>query len=202
MGSRTIPVDPFDLVIIGGTGDLARRKILPGLFRRFCAGQMSKDSQVIGAARTEMDTKAYRKMVRDSIAEFGGDEKDDKSNLDSFLKMIGYVTLDAKGDQGWADLSKAVSGDRVSAFYFSVGPSLFGDLAERLQKHGMAGENCRIVVEKPFGRDLKSAVSRSLTFQRVTRVGMAMHPCIAGEGPLSQTFPKWPLRALRHRRLR
>ena len=55
MVSRVIPVDPFDLVIFGGTGDLARRKILPGLFRRFCAGQMPDTSRIIGAARTEMD---------------------------------------------------------------------------------------------------------------------------------------------------
>ena len=55
MVSRVIPVDPFDLVIFGGTGDLARRKILPGLFRRFCAGQMPENARVIGAARTEMD---------------------------------------------------------------------------------------------------------------------------------------------------
>ena len=50
MVSRVIPVEPFDLVIFGGTGDLARRKILPGLYRRFCAGQMPADARVIGAA--------------------------------------------------------------------------------------------------------------------------------------------------------
>ena len=55
MVSRVIPVDPFDLVVFGGTGDLARRKILPALFRRFCAGQMGANSRIIGAARTDMD---------------------------------------------------------------------------------------------------------------------------------------------------
>ncbi|MGL5009359.1 MAG: hypothetical protein ACRC6I_05720, partial [Paracoccaceae bacterium] len=48
MVSRVIPVEPFDLVIFGGTGDLAKRKILPGLFRRFLAGQMPANSQIIG----------------------------------------------------------------------------------------------------------------------------------------------------------
>ena len=51
MVARTIPVDPFDLVIFGGTGDLARRKILPSLFRRRLAGQMPGDARVIGCAR-------------------------------------------------------------------------------------------------------------------------------------------------------
>ncbi|MGB1209559.1 MAG: glucose-6-phosphate dehydrogenase, partial [Paracoccaceae bacterium] len=67
MVSRVIPVNPFDLVIFGGTGDLARRKILPGLFRRFCAGQIPDGSCIIGAARTDMDAAAYRRMIREAI---------------------------------------------------------------------------------------------------------------------------------------
>ena len=157
MVSRIIPVEPFDLVIIGGTGDLARRKILPALFRRFCAGQMGEGSQVIGAARNEMSETAYRKLVTEAISEFGGAEKDDAANLKSFLKMVSYITLDAKGTTGWEELATRINPDRVCAFYFSVGPSLFGDLAKRLHKHGMSDESCRIVVEKPFGRDLESA---------------------------------------------
>ncbi|MGP1359016.1 MAG: glucose-6-phosphate dehydrogenase, partial [Roseicyclus sp.] len=53
MVSRVIPVDPFDLVIFGGTGDLARRKILPALYRRFLDGQMPPEARIIGAARTQ-----------------------------------------------------------------------------------------------------------------------------------------------------
>ncbi|MEM0940958.1 MAG: glucose-6-phosphate dehydrogenase, partial [Bacteroidota bacterium] len=56
MVSQVIPVDEFDLVIFGGTGDLARRKILPGLFRRFIAGQMTGASRIIGAARSDIDS--------------------------------------------------------------------------------------------------------------------------------------------------
>ncbi|MAI57911.1 MAG: glucose-6-phosphate dehydrogenase, partial [Rhodobacteraceae bacterium] len=52
MVSRVIPVDPFDLVIFGGTGDLAKSKILPGLFRRFVSGQMPPNAHVFGAARS------------------------------------------------------------------------------------------------------------------------------------------------------
>ena len=59
MVSRVIPVDTFDLVIFGGTGDLARRKILPGLYRRFLGGQMQDASRIIAAARSEMDEAAY-----------------------------------------------------------------------------------------------------------------------------------------------
>ena len=63
MVSRVIPVDPFDLVIFGGTGDLARRKILPGLFRRYCAGQIEGDVRITGAARGEMDTQGFQPIT-------------------------------------------------------------------------------------------------------------------------------------------
>ncbi|MEM8653824.1 MAG: glucose-6-phosphate dehydrogenase [Pseudomonadota bacterium] len=157
MVSRVIPVDPFDLVIFGGTGDLARRKILPGLFRRFCAGQMPPDARVIGAARGDMDSAAYREVVAEAIAEFGGGRACEDGTLDSFLERMEFVTIDARGEKGWADLAKLVREDVVRAYYFSVGPSLFGDLAERLNAHGLTDDDSRIVVEKPFGRDLPSA---------------------------------------------
>ena len=75
MVSRVIPVEPFDLVIFGGTGDLARRKILPALFRRYCDGQLEGGGRVIGAARTDMDADAYRQFVREAIVEFVTDQR-------------------------------------------------------------------------------------------------------------------------------
>jgi glucose-6-phosphate 1-dehydrogenase len=156
--SRVIPVEPFDLVIFGGTGDLARRKILPGLFRRFCAGQMPPEAQIIGAARQDLDTAGFREMVAGAIAEFSGDYSYNPQTLDRFLQRIEYLAIDARGEQGWAELAELMSGKgRVEAYYFSVSPTLFGDLAERLQKWGMADADARIVVEKPFGRDLETA---------------------------------------------
>ncbi|EBA11761.1 glucose-6-phosphate dehydrogenase [Roseobacter sp. CCS2] len=157
MVSRVIPVDEFDLVIFGGTGDLARRKILPGLFRRFLSGQMPAGSRIIGAARSELDNAAYRDMIADAVAEFGGEEAQDKKGLQAFLQQLEYVAIDARGEGGWADLAKMVRQDVVQAFYFSVAPSLFGDLAERLHTNKIANKKSRIVVEKPFGRDLESA---------------------------------------------
>ena len=157
MASRVIPVEVFDLVIFGGTGDLARRKILPGLFRRFRSGQMPADARIIGAARADMDQAGYQALGADSIAEFGGDEKADKDSIAKFLAQLDYTAIDAKGEAGWDILAKMVRGDVVQAFYFSVAPSLFGDLAQRLHSHKIAKDDSRIVVEKPFGRDLDTA---------------------------------------------
>ena len=156
MVSRVIPVDPFDFVIFGGTGDLAKRKILPGLFRRFVSGQMPENAQIIGAARSAFDAVQYRALIKDAICSFGEIEAT-HSVLSPFLDRLSYVEIDACGDIGWQELGKMMRSDTVRAFYFSVGPSLFGNIAKRLRQHGIALDDSRIVVEKPFGRDLSSA---------------------------------------------
>ena len=91
------------------------------------------------------------------MAEFGGEEKNDTKGLEAFIATLDYVAIDAKGEGGWATLAGLVRKDVVQAFYFSVAPSLFGDLAERLHTNHIANATSRIVVEKPFGRDLETA---------------------------------------------
>ncbi|MFC0811010.1 glucose-6-phosphate dehydrogenase [Paracoccus panacisoli] len=165
MVSRLIQVDDFDLVIFGATGDLARRKILPGLFRRHAAGQFPEAARIIGAARSEMDDAGFRAEVRAAIAEFDP-TRADAPELPSFLERLSYVAIDAKGDTGWQALGARMRPGVVQAFYFSVAPSLFGELAERLARFGIAGPDARIVVEKPFGRDLASARALNATLAR------------------------------------
>jgi glucose-6-phosphate 1-dehydrogenase len=157
MVSRVIPVDAFDLVIFGGTGDLARRKILPGLYRRFMSGQMTDTSRIIGAARADLTTEAFRAQVAAAIEEFVPQDRRDPAVIAQFLAHIDYVSIDAVGVGGWAKLKELMRENVVRAFYFSVAPSLFGDIAERLHLHEIADAWSRIVVEKPFGRDLASA---------------------------------------------
>ncbi len=166
MVSRVIPVDPFDLVIFGGTGDLARRKIFPGLYRRFWAGQMPEDARIVGAARSEMTEDAFRNTVGEAIKEFVSKDKQDKDRIAEFLTRITYVAIDATGEGGWDALKALMRKDVVQAFYFSVAPSLFGALAERLHDKRIAGSKARIVVEKPFGRDLASAQALNNTLAK------------------------------------
>jgi len=163
MVSRVIPVDPFDLVIFGGTGDLARRKILPGLYRRFLSGQIPDNARIIGASRKAMSDDQFRTLTRDAIKEFAIEGSDNKAQVKAFLEHIHYVAIDASGENGWEKLRDMMRPDVVRAFNFSVGPSLFGDLAERLHKYGIADDTCRIVVEKPFGHDLDSAKALNAT---------------------------------------
>ena len=124
MVSRVIPVDGFDLVIFGGTGDLAKRKILPGLYRRFLAGQMPEDSRIIGGARAALSDEDYRALVGEAIDEFVPGDRRDAKAIAGFLERISYVSIDAKVEGGWEKLKASVRPNMVRAFYFSVAPSL------------------------------------------------------------------------------
>ncbi len=156
MVSRIIPVNEFDLVVFGGTGDLAKRKILPALFKRFCDGQIPEGSRIVGAARSAHTLDAYRDLVAEALSEFAKELARDQDALRAFCEIVHYVAIDARGEGGWADLAGLLKNE-VRAFYFSVGPGLFSDLAERLHLHGLTNEQTRVVVEKPFGHDLETA---------------------------------------------
>lgn len=153
MVSRVIPVNAFDLVLFGATGDLARRKIWPGLFHRYVAGQFDNQSRILGVSRSEVSTEDFRGIVKEAVSEEGGDA----AQLTAFLELVEYVSLDAAGTEGWEKLAEAVRPDKVRAFYLSVAPRFFGPIARRLEKFGIATPDSRIVVEKPFGHDLASA---------------------------------------------
>lgn len=159
MVARTVPVEPFDLVIFGVTGDLAKRKLLPALFLRWQAGQIPGESRIIGAARTNFDDAGFRCFVRESLTEFVGDAVGDASELESFIDIACFSRLDASDDDDWATLARIVRdrGDRVRAFYLSVSPELFPLLAKRLGDLGFGEPGNRIVVEKPLGHDLETA---------------------------------------------
>ena len=165
MVARVIPVEPFDLVIFGGTGDLAKRKIMPGLYRRFWSGQLPAEARIIGTSRKSMSDKEFRDFTRQAIRDFAVEGAADDAKIEEFAKLMSYVAIDAKGAGGWSDLKRVVRPEVVKAFYFSVGPSLFGELAERLHKNGIADKSSRIVVEKPFGRDLQTAQELNRTLR-------------------------------------
>ena len=101
MTARFIPVEPFDLVVFGGTGDLAMRKLLPGLYHRDSDGQLAAESRIIGAARSELTREAYLAQVEAALGQFVGDELD-SSVLQRFLGRVDYVQIDAKGSTGWS----------------------------------------------------------------------------------------------------
>ena len=177
MTSQIIPVDPFDFIIFGGTGDLAERKLLPALFHRQQAGQFSEPTRIIGASRARMSDEEYRAFAHGALIEHVKAEEIDPSELERFVARLSYVSVDAKSGEGFADLKTALGdSERIRIFYLAVAPSLFGDIAEKVAMHGLVTPNARIVVEKPIGRDLESAkalndqIAKAFDEQQIFRI--------------------------------
>ena len=155
---RIIPVEGFDLVIFGASGDLSRRKILPSLYRRFLFGQMLDNSRIIGVSRSAVGLQGFRHMVRDSVEKFVAAQHLDTAILDRFLSNIDFVVVDGS-DSGWEELRGKLRPDVVRAFYLSVGPDAAAQLARQIGLNGLTDCNTRLVFEKPFGNNLGSARS-------------------------------------------
>ena len=155
-----IPVPPFDLVVFGATGDLSLRKLFPSLLHRFLDGQIPPQSRIIGVARSDLDTAAFRKMVHESRGKFSPDACIDEAKCAEFLQHVEYARVDATVPASeWGALSSALDtgNGNVRIFYLSTAPSLFVTIAQRLKESGIATPDSRIVLEKPIGRDLASS---------------------------------------------
>ncbi|MCF6322553.1 MAG: glucose-6-phosphate dehydrogenase, partial [Rhizobiaceae bacterium] len=164
MTSKIIPVDEFDYIIFGGTGDLAQRKLIPSLFRRCMDNQIIGNSRIIGVSRSAKTDESYRKFASEALDRHIGPANIDKEHKRSFLNRLHYVQIDALGDEGWPQLASLLGDeDRLRAYYLAVSPSLFGAIAERLHSNGLIREHSRLVIEKPIGHDLKSAVALNET---------------------------------------
>ncbi|MGB1344435.1 MAG: glucose-6-phosphate dehydrogenase [Amylibacter sp.] len=169
MVSKTIPVQPFDLVVFGATGDLAKRKIIPALFRRFIAGQIPDVSRILGISRQELSNKEYNVMVVDFIKEFVPANVYDQNDVVKFCKMITFLSVDLKSDKGWKELEKffASNSNQIRTFYLSISPSLIDSCSKKLNDYALITANTRVVVEKPLGTDLPSAKMLNDTLRRV-----------------------------------
>jgi glucose-6-phosphate 1-dehydrogenase len=155
------PLEPFDYVVFGATGDLTMRKLLPALYWRYRDGQMPKGARVIGTARSALDDAAFRDRARDALGKFIKPADLDPAQLAEFLDMVFYVSLDgAKADADWSAM-KAVFADappeRVRVFYLATSPELYGDICRNLSDQGLVTPAARVVLEKPIGHDLASA---------------------------------------------
>lgn len=153
-------VDPFDLVIFGGTGDLAVRKLLPALYHRYVDGQVPPGSRLIGVARDALADADYHARVREALIKSLGNGLPEEA-VHGFLGLIGYHALDARKDEGWDEFAASMHAlhDRVCVFYLATSPEIFVPICERLREHRLNHGGARIVVEKPIGRDLKSATA-------------------------------------------
>ncbi|MBU6418654.1 MAG: glucose-6-phosphate dehydrogenase [Proteobacteria bacterium] len=159
MTSRVIPVEPFVLVVFGGTGDLARRKLIPAMFERDAAGQFPEEADVIGVSRGKMTQEAFAALAKEAVEEHVPQKERPAPSVKRFLKRLHHVAADATEDEGWVALGEELKRfeGRIVVFYLATGPALFGPICKRLGEFGLATGNTRVVVEKPVGKDSESA---------------------------------------------
>ncbi|WP_179892303.1 glucose-6-phosphate dehydrogenase [Streptomyces sp. rh34] len=140
------------LVLFGISGDLAKKMLLPALYRLTESGKLTLP--VIGVAATDWDDDALRSHAREAVAAAGTDI--DEAVFARFAAGLSIVTGDFAEDATFARLRQAVSGLGFVTYYLAIPPSLFTKVAGSLAAEGL-NRDARLVVEKPFGHDLDSA---------------------------------------------
>lgn len=152
--TKTSPAAHSDaLVLFGFTGDLATKKIFPALYAMAKRGELVP--RVVGVAGRPQSDEEVHQRVRDSIEKEGGGI-DDGAAFDKLQQAIRYVGGDYKKPETFEALKKALDGAQRPAHYLAVPPTLFETVIKNLGSAGLA-KDARLVVEKPFGRDLASA---------------------------------------------
>jgi glucose-6-phosphate 1-dehydrogenase len=157
--SQTIPVDPFELIVFGGTGDLAYRKLLPALFQRDRAGQIVGPSRIIAVSRRAMSDEEFKRSAREAIERYVPSAERDAQGVEHFIQRLSYVAVDGAGEDGWADLKNQLGAADafVRVFYLAVNPELFGPICQGIARNGLNSDQSRVVIEKPIGKDFRTA---------------------------------------------
>ncbi|HWA60774.1 MAG TPA: glucose-6-phosphate dehydrogenase, partial [Caulobacteraceae bacterium] len=142
------------LVIFGATGDLAGRMLLPSLYSLDADGHLEPQLRIVGSARSEMDQAAFVAHVREVL-----DKRTDGVDAkvwERFAARLDYCPADVTRGEGMKTLAERLGG-ASTVFYLALSPSLYGALCRSLDAAGLACGDCRIVLEKPLGRDLASS---------------------------------------------
>ena len=139
------------LVFFGATGDLAYKKIFPALQAMARRGHL--DLPVIGVAKSGWTLDQMRARARDSVTQHGGLDPEAFAKLESRLR---YVDGDYRDPSTYTTLRTALGDARRPAHYLAIPPSMFATVVEGLERSG-AARDARVIIEKPFGRDLESA---------------------------------------------
>jgi glucose-6-phosphate 1-dehydrogenase len=143
------------LVLFGATGDLAKKKLFPALYG--LEERRSLDVPVIAVARSDWDDEQLRKYARESLELKG--EPIDEAVWDRLAARLGMVSGEYDGSDTYRRLCNRLDGAKRPVFYLAIPPSLFPVVIDNLAASGLNHEGSRVVVEKPFGRDLESARS-------------------------------------------
>ncbi len=161
------PSDPCTIVILGATGDLTARKLMPALFDLYLEGGLPQPFQIVGCGRTKLSHQAFRSNMEKALIEA---DKLDRRRWPTFAAAIHYQAIQYDDLQSFLNLADTLGdldtefktgGNRI--FYVALPPALYKPVAQMTGRAGLSTENrnghgwSRIVIEKPFGTDLQTA---------------------------------------------
>ncbi|MFA7370201.1 MAG: glucose-6-phosphate dehydrogenase, partial [Kiritimatiellales bacterium] len=155
---------PVTFVIFGASGDLTRRKLVPALYTLFKEGALTNDFAIVGFARRDYDTPGFCRLMEEALREHSRIPVDETS-LKAFCARLSYYRGDLGDAAAYAGLQAKFTDGTLPAnrlFYLSITPDLIESVVTGLKNAGLitpshTGPWTRVVVEKPFGRDLQSA---------------------------------------------
>ena len=161
------------IVIFGASGDLTHRKLIPALYNLYKIGRLSENFSVLGVARSELNDETFREKMREALIH---NEETTPETLDAFCSHLYYQAVNTSDAQDYGKLVPRLDNlhDKYKTcgntlYYMSTPPSLYGVIPECLAAHGLNTEECgwkRIIVEKPFGYDEKTAQALDVQIHR------------------------------------
>ncbi len=148
-----------DIIIFGGHGDLAFRKLMPALYHLCNNGYLNHQSRILTVTRRDMSNDEHIALVELKLKEFLAEGLFDKKKFENFKNQLQVVKVDLLNIKSYQVLKDVLDedSDRERINYLSTSPSFFGSICKSLNKWDLITDNSRVVLEKPIGRDLKSS---------------------------------------------
>lgn len=163
----------LDIIIFGGSGDLAFRKLIPALFMAHVHESLDSGCRIIGLGRQEWSRDDYLNFLRDKARPFiHGDD----AQWEHFLNRVDYVKVDATQSADYQALAQKSQAVAQRVFYLSTAPTLFAQICANLDAAQLISPESRVVLEKPLGHDLQTAraindsVAKHFAEQQVYRI--------------------------------
>lgn len=168
----------FDLVLFGGTGDLAWRKLMPALFQAFRHGTLPPGGRIIGVGRDDLSNDAYRELIRTRFDKVELAKRPSVEEFARFAALLEFVRMDLSRPDDYARLQATLAERQADTvvMYVATAPNLFTTVCEQLAAVGLNAPQTRVVLEKPLGHDLASnraineAVRRVFSERQVFRI--------------------------------
>jgi glucose-6-phosphate 1-dehydrogenase len=159
----------FDLVLFGGTGDLAWRKLMPALFQAFRHGTLPAGGRIIGVARDDLSHAQYRALICSRFDQVELAKRPSVEEFTRFAALLEFVRMDLSRPGDYAHLAAALAQRQADTvvMYVATAPGLFTTVCEQLAGAGLNTPHTRVVLEKPLGHDLASNHAINETVRQV-----------------------------------